>query len=223
MVAVLLIVHAGVHIQVTALVEAYRQAAFAALVAAKHEARHTQVDVRQVHALVIEYIVVVDAGVADSYVVELHRPVAGRGVLLSRAVAGEVLQQAGEVETLTLLLHIGMQASQGDMSKMQCLEGYLQQAHTDVQRVEAHKDILAIVLVHGKVAHTHVTAKEVHPHMLHSHLAARQLLAVAVDVALRYRTCQQRHNKQQGQHYADHPKQYLPTFFHIPLYYLSLS
>ena len=98
-----------------------------------------------------------------------------------------------------------MQAGQCYMSEMQCLERYLQQAHTDVQRIEAHKDILSIVLVHIQLTHTNVAAEEVNPNMVNRHLAARQFLAVAVDVALRYRPRQQRHYQQKGNNDAHNP------------------
>ena len=191
MICVLLCVVVSIDIQRTASVKADIQTALTAFITTQHKARYTQVNVGQVYAFVVEHVVVVEAGVTDVYVVELHHPATGGGVLDSRTViTAEMLYQTGEVEVLSFLYYIGVQSCQCYMAQVYHLEWYLQQVCTDVKCVEAGKDLLAIVFIYVKSTHIHGTRQQIQTHMLNMHLASGQFFSVSVDVAFSYRACQ---------------------------------
>ena len=166
-------------------------------------------------------VVIVELCMADADIVELQHPVAGRGVLVGGAVVRcEMLYQRTEVETVAVLLDVGMQACKGYVAEMQRMERYLEQSHIDIQCVEPCENRCGIVFIYVEVSYVYMTGEKVDTHMVNMHLASGEVFTMSVHIAFGNRSCQQRYNKDKGQKDAHNPQQYFKKLLHISVFLL---
>ena len=153
---------------------------------------------------------------AQTYVVGFQHPVAwcGVGVLLG-AVAGEVVYQTLEIERFAILYQVDFQSGEGDVFQVHGVADQLQQAGFDVKGVETGEYVGAVILVQAQAVHRHVACVYIQFQTFHVHLAAHQLLAMAVDVALGYRSGNEGGYDDDSQQYPYYPERYFQSPFHI--------
>ena len=151
---------------------------------------------------------------AQSNIAKAYHPIARRGILLLLFIAFEMVEHRTEVEALAVLGDIDMQTCQRQTADIHRLANEPQQAGTHVKRVEAGKRRCSVLLVNIETAQGKMASEKIYTHMRHMYLATGKVLTVRVDIALRHRSRQQRNHKQQCNHYAYNPQQYLDYLFH---------
>ena len=98
------------------------------------------------------------------------------------AVAAEAVDDAREVKPRAILDDMGIQPHQGQVAHLHPLAEQPQKRYRHVERVEAGKPSLAVILLHIQVVDSHMASEQVQPHMLHVRLPANQVVGVVVDI-----------------------------------------
>ena len=138
----------------------------------------------------------VDKALADSFdaiFCDIKMPVMdGNEVLDTLVQAGcesSIIMISGHGDDLTLsegsaeiVQDLFLPVGEGQVAHLHPLAEQPQKRYRHVERVEAGKPSLAVILLHIQVVDSHMASEQVQPHMLHVRLPANQVVGVVVDI-----------------------------------------